>query len=90
MNKTHDCPLCSTKVTHFERHPKQVCDNCKNRACDAYGRRLKFQNKNLSGGFQAFYLDNGAEYKHQICYIDGKRCFAAEHRFGGIVIEIVQ
>lgn len=90
MNETHDCPICSAKVTHFERYPKQVCDNCKNRACDAYGRRLRFENESLSGGFRAVYLDNGAEYPHQICYIDGKRCFANEHRFGGIVVEIVK
>jgi hypothetical protein len=90
MNKTHDCPICRTKVNHWERYPNQVCEKCTNKVSDAYGRRLRFSNVSLSGGLQANYLDNGAEYFHQICYIDGRKCFAGEHRFGGIVIEVVK
>lgn len=90
MNQTHDCPICAAQVRHWERYPNQVCERCANKASDAYGRRLKFYNESLSGGFRAVYLDNGAEYKHQICYIDGRKCFANEHRFGGIVVEIVK
>jgi protein-arginine kinase activator protein McsA len=90
MNETHDCPICSEKVAHSERYPRQVCERCASKASDAYGRRLTFSNETLSGGFRAFYRDNGAEYHHQICYIDGRKCFIGEHRFGGIVIEIVK
>ncbi len=90
MNQTHDCPICSEKVSHFERYPDQVCGRCHSKTSDAYGRRLKFSNAGLSGGLRAEYLDNGAEYKHQICYIDGRKCFANEHRFGGIVVEAVK
>jgi len=90
MNETHDCPICSAKVQHWERNPKQVCERCAGKTSDAYGRRLKFANAGLSGGLRARYLDNEAEYKHQICYIDGRKCFAVEHRFGGIVIEVVK
>lgn len=90
MNETHDCPICSAEVKHWERYPNQVCERCADKASDAYGRRLQFFNESLSGGFKAFYRDNGAEYKSNICYIDGKRCFANEHRFGGIVIEVVK
>jgi len=89
MNETHDCPICQTKVRHWERYPQQVCPQCANKTSDAYGRRLKFSNESLSGGLQAVYLDNGAEYDRQICYIDGRKCFANEHRFGGIIIEVV-
>jgi hypothetical protein len=90
MNETHDCPICSAEVFHLARYPKQVCERCQNKTSDAYGRRLKFSNRGISGGLQAFYLDNGAEYNRQICYIDGRKCFAGEHRFGGIVIEVVK
>lgn len=90
MNETHDCPICSDKVEHLERFPNQVCERCQTKTSDAYGRRLKFSNESLSGGMCVVYLDSGAEYKHQICYIDGRKCFVSEHRFGGIVVEIVK
>jgi len=90
MNETHDCPICGEKVGHWERYPKQVCERCQTKASDAYGRRLQFSNEGFSGGFKAFYRDNGAEYHQQICYIDGRKCFANEHRFGGVVVEVVK
>ena len=90
MSETHDCPICQAKVAHWERYPNQVCERCANKSSDAYGRRLQFSNESLSGGFKVFYRDNGAEYARQICYIDGRKCFAGEHRFGGIVVEVVK
>lgn len=89
MNETHDCPICTEKVAHLERYPKQVCERCANKVSDAYGRRLQFSNEVLSGGFKAYYRDNGAEYQHQICYIDGRKCFVGEYRSSGIVVEVV-
>ena len=83
------CPVCSADVEFLERFPDQVCERCRSRTADAYGRRLKFS-RGAAGGLQAFYLDNGAEYHRQICYIDGRKCFVSEHRFGGIVVEIVK
>jgi hypothetical protein len=90
MNQTHDCPICLAEVGHWERYPNQVCERCAGKTSDAYGRRLKFSNESLSGGLQAHYLDNGAEYNRQLCYIDGRKCFVGEHRFGGIVVEVVK
>jgi hypothetical protein len=90
MNETHDCPICLVKVGHRERYPNQVCERCQSKTADAYGRRLKFSNIGLSGGLQAHYADNGAEYNRRLCYIDGKKCFATEHHFGGIVVETVK
>jgi hypothetical protein len=89
MNETHDCSICGEKVGHWERYPNQVCERCKNKASDAYGRRLQFSNVDGSGGFLAFYRDTNEEYKSNLCYIDGRKCFANEHRFGGIVVEVV-
>lgn len=89
MNDFHACPICFAEVAHFERYPKQVCDRCMSRASDAYGRRLTFSNVDVSGGFQARYRENGAVYTNELCWIDGIKCHAGEHRFGGIVVETV-
>ncbi len=89
MDKTHACPICAAEVNHWERYPNQVCDRCQSKTSDAYGRRLKFSNTDLSGGLRAVYLDSGEEYQRQLCYIDSRKCFANEHRFRGIVIETV-
>jgi hypothetical protein len=75
---------------HHERYPRQVCEKCAAKTSDAYGRRLKYSGDDLSGGLCAIYLDNGQKYDRQLCYIDGRKCFVNEHRFGGVVVEIVK
>ena len=90
MQETHDCPICAEKVHHWERYPNQVCERCMNKASDAYGRRLVFTNESESGGFIAFYRGTDERYDKHICYIDSVRCYANEHRFGGIVVEVVK
>jgi hypothetical protein len=55
----------------------------------AEGRPLAFFNEGLSGGFVPLYADTHQPYEGgHICWIDGIRCCADEHRFGGIVIEV--
>lgn len=88
MNETHPCPICGEDVAHWDRYPRQVCRRCENKASDAYGRRLQFYNAEGMGGFYAVYRDNGARYENNLCWIDGVRCSAGEHRFGGIVVEV--
>jgi protein-arginine kinase activator protein McsA len=90
MSKTHKCPICTTEVHHWERYPNQVCEHCKDKASDAYGRRLIFSNESMSGGFLAFYRGTNQKHDKHICYIDSVRCYANEHRFGGIVVEVVK
>jgi hypothetical protein len=90
MNETHSCPICSTEVNHWERYPNQVCERCKDKASDAYGRRLEFSNEDSTGGFITVYRGTDEKYSSNLCYIDGKRCYANEHRFGGIVVEVVK
>jgi hypothetical protein len=50
---------------------------------------LAFFNEGFSGGFVPMYADAEQPYEggHD-CWIDGIRCYADEHRFGGIVIEV--
>ena len=90
MSETHDCPICAKKVAHSERFPKQVCERCQSRTSDAYGRRLSFTSDDVSGGLCAVSLDSGEKYARRLCYIDGRKCFANEHRNGGVVVETVK
>jgi hypothetical protein len=90
MNETNECPICSAEIDHFERYPNQVCERCKDKASDAYGRRLEFSNEDSTGGFIAVYRGTDEKYDRNLCYIDGVRCYANEHRFGGIVVEVVK
>jgi hypothetical protein len=90
MENTHNCPICAALVGHLERYPNQVCEYCASKVSDAYGRRLEFSNEDLSGGFVAVYRGTVEKYESNLCYIDGVRCYANEHRFGGIVVEVVK
>lgn len=87
MQKTQKCPICRAEVEFVKRYPKCVCVSCYKKATDENGRRLKFFNVSLSGGFAAYYADTNEERKSHICYIDGIKCRADEVRFGGIVIQ---
>jgi len=86
---THTCPICgATGLTPVERYPRYVCPACAARASSADGRRLCFGNLGFGGGFVATYADTGERYADGgDCRIDGIPCFAAEARFGGIVIQ---
>ena len=81
------CPICSRPVTPNPRYPRCVCPDCAGRASSADGRRLRFYNQDLSGGYTAEYADTGETYPGHACYIDGVPCIADEARFGGIVIQ---
>ena len=85
--ETQKCPICQVEVQKWERYPNYLCASCASRACDAEKRSLKFYNESMSGGFLAFYADTDEKYDSHICYIDEVKCWADEHRFGGIVIQ---
>lgn len=89
MDDTHDCPICGAPVRHMERYPRQVCGNCQNRTRDASGNPVSYLVISLFGGIIATYED-GSRYAETFCWIDGKKCEAGEHRFGGIVVEAVE
>lgn len=89
-NETHQCQICNENVDHCDRYPNQVCERCKSKASDAYGRRLQFSNESLSDGFTAFYKGTDEKHESRLCYIDGVRCAISEHRFGGIVVEVAK
>ena len=80
------CPICFNSVQPSERYPNYVCRDCAKLARSLDGRELVFFNVSISGGFAAQYADTGEEYNTHVCYINGIKCHADEHHFGGIVI----
>jgi hypothetical protein len=83
----HNCPVCNVELRYFPRYPNYICKTCAAKATDINGRKLRFMNTDLSGGFRAEYCDTDEVYDSRICYVDGIVCYADEARFGGIVIE---
>jgi predicted RNA-binding Zn-ribbon protein involved in translation (DUF1610 family) len=80
------CPICNNPVTPSERYQNYVCKDCAKLARSQDGRGLAFFNVSLSGGYAAQYTDTNEPYNSHDCYIHGIKCYADEHRFGGIVI----
>ena len=86
--KKQFCPICKEPVEWVTRYPDYVCENCINRATDANGRAITFQNDNPLGfGVIAKYQDSEECCESEHCVIDGVECKANEVRFGGIVIQ---
>lgn len=84
----HNCHICKKELMFNHRYPNYVCKDCCSKATSKTGRRIIFRNKDLSGGYEAFYEDTKEKYPSHLCFIDGVECFADEARFGGIVIEV--
>jgi hypothetical protein len=86
------CPICGTPLPYEPRYPGKLCAACVGRACDAQGRQIRFRNTTaLGGGFLAEVEEQG-DWQPQAdpwCWVDGRRCQAGEHRFGGIVVQTV-
>jgi hypothetical protein len=91
---TDPCPICGTPVYVWERYPKALCNACVALARDEQGRPMRFGNETLLGtGFVAEVevedvwrrVDDGDF--NVTCWVEGRRCVAAEHRFGGIVVQ---
>ena len=84
------CQICFTEIPFQARYPNYLCEDCSSRAVSKNGRPLLFENIDFSGGFSAFYADTREKYAEEhICYVDNKKCWAEEHKFGGIVIETI-
>ncbi|MEQ8302040.1 MAG: hypothetical protein RIB47_01520 [Cyclobacteriaceae bacterium] len=83
----YQCPICKVDLQPNPRYPNYVCTTCADRATDKEGRKLKFSNIDVSGGYVARFGDTNEAYHSHTCYIDGLECHADEARFGGIVIE---
>lgn len=87
------CPICNTVFNRFIRYPKSICSTCANLDIkDSNGNIVTFTNIDISGGFQSLHVGEGNQIEkkeeHE-CYINGKKCWADEARFGGIVIQVM-
>ena len=85
---TSPCPICKQDRETMERYPNSVCNDCCITGIFASNSdtadRIEFGNVDFSGGFQSCV--NGVIGEQHECYIKGRKCYANEARFGGIVI----
>ena len=85
---TGPCPICKQDRETMERYPNSVCNDCCITGVFASNSdtadRIEFGNVDFSGGFQSCV--NGVIGEQHECYIKGRKCYANEARFGGIVI----
>jgi hypothetical protein len=81
------CPVCGAPAPTSSRYPRRLCPACVLEASDEGGRPLRFTNTDASGGLEARYADDGTRYSGETCFVRGVPCRAAEHHFGGIVVQ---
>lgn len=89
MEDNQCCPICKNKTSYNPRYPNYICTSYAKDPLDEDGRSLQFSNTSMSGGFEAEYTDTGEAYDSHICFVEGKKCWADEARFGGIVIQLI-
>jgi hypothetical protein len=83
------CPICGAAVSANPRYPKYLCADCVQRASDENGKRLSFSQSSRDGRYAARYLVSGEPYSSHECFVDERKCWADEARFGGIVVQLI-
>lgn len=82
------CGNCAAEVAYFARYPKSICRSCNSLLTDQNGQKVDYHNTQALGyGVQGIYVDSQEKYNSLDCFIDGRKFKAAEHRFGGIVVQ---
>lgn len=84
--KNKNCPICDKNMIYYDRYPKMVCQLCSENTLTQEGENIKFYNIDHSGGFISIVNDVKGEIHD--CYINNRKCYADEARFGGIVIQL--
>ena len=80
------CLICEKEMLHSERYPNMICPECVELALTKDGENIKFYNKDHNGGFIS--IVNDVKGKIHECYINNRKCYADEARFGGIVVQL--
>lgn len=83
--KIISCPICNDGKKISARYPNAVCRKCYNKTLTIDNKKIIFYNKDMFGGFISEV--DGITGNNNICYIDGKKCYATEAKFGGIVVQ---
>lgn len=89
------CPICETPVRFNPRYPRAVCETCADLSTDEDGRLLHLYNRSISGGLIATFADGSLpdlrmlSLDRPLVFIGGRQCSAEEHRFGGIVVQVL-
>jgi hypothetical protein len=85
---------CTTDMFYSPRYPNQVCENCIVNSVDSEGNIVKFYNVDFYGGFESYHYvigsdgqTNVVQKNEHVCWINGKKCFADEAKFGGIIVQ---
>jgi hypothetical protein len=71
---------------------EKICEACKKLLTDKNGMAVGYQNTGPMGtGCEGIYIDNDLRepYPSNECFIGQNKFIAAEHRFGGIVVQKV-
>ena len=84
--KNKNCPICEKNMIHSERYPNMICEECFDKTLTENGESIKFYNKDHTGGFIS--IVNNIKGEIHKCYVDNRKCYADESRFGGIVIQL--
>lgn len=84
--KNKNCPICDKNMLYFERYPNMICNECVELAVNKNGDSIKFYNIEPTGGFMSIVNEIKGE-EHE-CYINNRKCYADEARFGGIVVQL--
>jgi hypothetical protein len=86
-----DCPVCGAAMPASERYPNAICDRHVNECFDTDGNPVIHENTAAWGGFVSRHDVNGVmiDRSDPLCYVRDKKCHAAVHRFGGIVVQLV-
>ena len=86
-----DCPGCGTAMPVSERYPNTICDRHDNECYDTDGNPVVHANAGAWGGFVSRHIVDGVTVDRcdPGCYVRDRKCIAAEHRFGGVVVQLV-
>jgi hypothetical protein len=80
----HQCPIC--KVESKFATSRFICLECRDKAVDKKGRKIKFHNYH-GEGYLAVCQETGEESTDHICFVSGVKCIADTHRLGGIEVQ---
>ena len=80
----HKCPIC--KVESKFATSRFICLECRDKALDKKGRKIKFYNYH-GEGYLAVCQETGEKSTDHICFVSGVKCIADTHRLGGIEIQ---